>query len=54
MTAGSQRLAQGGIDNFDLEFTSSNVTLSLGLSIMALSSLETGAQSKRRWKFRIF
>jgi hypothetical protein len=36
-------ITQGEIDNFDLEFTRSNVALSLKFSIKTLSLLETGA-----------
>jgi hypothetical protein len=43
VTAGSQRVAQGEIDNFDVRVRVILVTLSLEFSKRALSSLETGA-----------
>jgi hypothetical protein len=43
VAVGSQRVAQGEIDNLMLVFDSLLVTLSWEFSIRALSSLQTGA-----------
>jgi hypothetical protein len=54
ITMDLQRLAQGEIGNFDLEFTRSNMALRpLGFSI-TMSSLETGAQKQTLALSRVF
>jgi hypothetical protein len=54
VTVNSQRFTPGEIGKFAIEFTRSNVALSLKFSITALSSLETGAQKQTSALSRIF
>jgi hypothetical protein len=54
VTAGLQRLTQGGIDNFDLESTRSNAALSLKFSIKALSLMETSALKQTKALSQVF